>query len=241
MTLPLFITGTDTDVGKTVVAAGLALAFRKRGLDVGVMKPAATGCRSWRGTLISEDVEYLRKVSDCEDEPALVCPYLFREPLAPEVAAKLENRRIDVRRIIRTFDKLRRRHEMLIVEGAGGLFVPVKRNYFMIDLIVAMNAVLVIVARPGLGTINHTLLSCASARERGIEVAGVIISNYPARPSLAERTNPDSLRRYAGAPLLGILPHLPGVSVATCGFDGLLEATESNIDLDVLLKRIRRR
>jgi dethiobiotin synthetase len=240
MGYPLFITGTDTEVGKTVVAAGLALALRKRGVEVGVMKPAATGCRLRRGILVSEDAEFLKRAAACTDDDGLICPCTFHNPLAPEVAAKIENKTIDVSKITRAYDKLRRRCEALIVEGAGGLLVPIKRNYFMIDLVVAMKAPLVIVARPGLGTINHTLLTCASARERGINVAGIIINNYPARPSLAERTNPDALRRYAGTPLLGILPHLPGVSVTSRKYASLLEATETNIDIETMLKYIRR-
>ncbi len=107
----VFITGTDTEIGKTVVAAGLALALKHRGIDVGVMKPAATGCRSRRGRRVSEDVEYLVGACDCKDERELVCPYMLREPLAPEVAADLEHARIDIRQIIRAFKELRSRHE----------------------------------------------------------------------------------------------------------------------------------
>ncbi len=241
MNSALFVTGTDTEVGKTLVAAGLALALAKRGLDVGVMKPAVTGCSTRRGRRISEDVEYLVGACGGEDERELVCPYMLREPLAPEVAARQERARIDIRRITRAFRELRRRHDVLIVEGAGGLFVPIKRNYFMLDLIAELSSPLIVVARPGLGTINHTLLTCEIARARGIDVAGIIINNYPLRPSLAERTNPDILQRYSGARLLGILPHLPRASVPARKYDGLLDATEANIDIAKILKCLRRK
>ena len=240
MNSAVFITGTDTEVGKTVVAAGLALALRDAGLDVGVMKPAVTGCRSRRGTLISDDVEYLIGACGCGDERELVSPYMLREPLAPEVAAEIEDVRIDIRTMIRAFRALRRRHEVLIVEGAGGLFVPIKKKYFMADLIASLSVPMIAVARPGLGTINHTLLSCEVARARGLDVAGVVINNYPEKPSLAERTNPDVIRRYARVPLLGIMPHLPGVSVEKRKYGGLADATASALDINRILNHLRR-
>lgn len=240
MGFAVFVTGTDTEIGKTVVAGGLALAFRERGVDVGVMKPAVTDCRTRRGKRISEDVDFLVKASGCEDDPGLVSPYMLRDPLAPEVAAEREGVRIDVRKIKGAFRKLAKKHEALIVEGAGGLYVPVKRNYLMIELIAELGVPILIVARPGLGTINHTLLSCEAARARGIGVAGIIINNYPAKASIAERTNPDVIRRYASAPLLGVVPHVPGVSVEECRLDGLLQATEKSIDIKKLLTRLRR-
>jgi dethiobiotin synthetase len=240
MGFAVFVTGTDTEVGKTVVAGGLALAFRKRGIDVGVMKPAVTGCRTRGGKRAAEDVDFLVKASGSEDNPQLVCPYMLRDPLAPEVAAEREGVRIDIRTIKSAFRRLSKKHEALIIEGAGGLFVPIKRNYLMIDLIAAIGVPIVIVARPGLGTINHTLLSCQAARAKNIGIAGIIINNYPPKPSTAERTNPDMIRRYARAPLLGVVPHLPAVSVENCSLDGLLKATESSIDIKKLLSRFRR-
>ena len=240
MGFAVFVTGTDTEVGKSVVAGGLALAFRERGIDVGVMKPAVTGCRTHRGQRISEDVDFLVKASGSEDDPRLICPYMLRDPLAPEVAAKREGARIDIRTIKSAFKRLNEKHEALIVEGAGGLFVPIKQNCLMIDLIAAMAVPIVIVARPGLGTINHTLLSCEAARARNIGIGGVIINNYPQKPSTAERTNPDMIRRYARAPLLGVVPHLPDISVENCSLDGLLKTMESSIDIKKLLSRLRR-
>jgi dethiobiotin synthetase len=178
--------------------------------------------------------------SKSEDDPNLVCPYMLRDPLAPEVAAEREGARIDIRTIKTAFKRLAGRHEALIIEGAGGLFVPIKRNYLMIDLIASLSVPIAMVARPGLGTINHTLLSCEVARARNIAIAGIIINNYPKRPSTAERTNPDMIRRYARTPLLGVVPHLPGVSVEKCALDGLLRATEDSIDIKKLLNRLRR-
>ena len=240
MGMTIFITGTDTEVGKTVFAGGLAMALRERGVDVGIMKPAVTGCRTRGGRRISDDVNFLVSASGCDDDPALICPYMLRDPLAPQVAAEREGTRIDVRTILGAFRKLKNSHDALIVEGAGGLFVPIKKNYFMIDLIAAMGSPIVVVARPGLGTINHTLLSCEAARARNIGVAGIVINNYPKKASTAERTNPDAIRRYARVPLLEILPHLPEVSVEDGKLDGLLDAIEKSIDVGKLLGRLRR-
>jgi len=237
----IFITGTDTEVGKTVVSAGLAMAFKQRGMDVGVMKPAVTGCRSVRGKRVSDDVEYLMGAGKCQDDRPLIAPYMLRDPLAPEVAAGREGVRIDIRTIIGAFRKLQKRHEMLIVEGAGGLFVPIKKRYFMADLVAALAAPLIVVARPGLGTINHTLLTCEAARARDIDILGIVINNYPRKASLAERTNPDVICRYSGAAMLGIMPNLPGVSVEKKKYDGLLNATEKNIDIPKLLSQLRRK
>ena len=240
MGFAVFVTGTDTEVGKSVIAGGLALAFRERGIDVGVMKPAVTGCRTRKGQCTAEDVDFLVKASGSEDNPGLICPYMLRDPLAPEVAADREGARIDIRTIKSAFKQLNEKHEALIVEGAGGLFVPIKRNYLMIDLIASLGVPIVIVARPGLGTINHTLLSCEAARAKNIGIGGIIINNYPKKPSTAERTNPDMIRRYARAPLLGVVPHLPDVSVENCSLDGLLKTIESRIDIKKLLSRLRR-
>lgn len=236
----LFVTGTDTDIGKTVIAGALALAFRRRGIDVGVMKPAATGCRT-RGTKrIAEDIEFLLAAAGSEDEPELVCPYMLREPLAPEVAAQIEGIRIDTRKIIAAYRELSDRHEMIIVEGAGGVFVPIKKNYFMLDLLPALALPALVVIRPGLGTINHTLLTCEILRAQGTKIAGLIMNDYPKRPSLSERTNPDVLRRYAKTPLLGVVPHLDTVSVPERKLNGLDEAIEQAVDVRKLLSRLRK-
>jgi dethiobiotin synthetase len=236
-----FVTGTDTEVGKTVVAAGMAMAFKERGVDVGVMKPAVTGCRSVRGKRISEDVDYLMDACDCADDPALIAPYMLREPLAPEVAAEREGVRIDIRTIRNAFRKLLKGHEVLIVEGAGGLLVPIKKRYFMLDLAAGLALPLVVVCRPGLGTINHTLLTCAAAHARDIDILGIVMNNYPSRALVAERTNPEVIRRYAGTSLLGIVPHLSGVSVEQGKYEGLREAVEKNIEIEKLLTMLRRK
>ena len=236
----LFITGTDTGIGKTVIAGGLAVAFKARGYNVGVMKPVATGCRFRKGKPVAEDVEFLIAASESEDERELVCPYMLREPLAPEVAARLEKTRVDTRRIFSALREISRRHEVVLVEGAGGVFVPIKHNYFMLDLVADLLMPALVVARPALGTINHTLLTCQALHDAGVNIAGILVNDHPKKLSLAERTNPDSLRKYSDAPFFGVVPHLAGVSVSGRKFEGLGEAIERAIDVEKLIAFLRR-
>ncbi|HXV28180.1 MAG TPA: dethiobiotin synthase, partial [bacterium] len=148
----IFITGTDTGVGKTVVAAGLALALKERGMKVGVMKPVATGCLGANGSLVSEDAVYLWEAAENE-YPALTNPLRLRNPLAPHVAATLEKKEIDIKKIHDAYRELQKHYDFLIVEGIGGLFVPITKDYYVSHLIREMRLPLVIVARSGLGSI----------------------------------------------------------------------------------------
>ncbi len=204
----IFITGTDTGVGKTYVAAGIACRLASTGMDIGVMKPAETGCRTRDGKLIPSDALSLMQAAGSRDPLSLVNPYRFREALAPAVAAGIGRRRISVKRILAAFNELSTRHEFMIVEGAGGIMVPLWKDYLYLDLAQALRLPVVIVARPGLGTINHTLLTVAALRERGIAVRGIVI-NYCKRwgPGQAEKTNPRIIGKLSGTPILGVVPY----------------------------------
>ncbi len=204
----IFITGTDTGVGKTYVASGIAASLRAKGVNVGVMKPAETGCRIRAGDLIPADAIRLAKAADAHDTLMLINPYRFRKPLAPFVAAELEGKKIEVSRIMNAYRALVRRHDFMIIEGAGGIMVPLSRNYLYLDLARAIGLPVVVVARPGLGTINHTLLTVAALKERGISIAGVVI-NYSdkRRQGPAERTSPGVIEKISRVPVLGIVPY----------------------------------
>ena len=158
-----FVTATDTAVGKTVVTAGLATALRARGRDVAVFKPVQSGAAA----------------DDPSGDAALLgadCVYAFSAPLAPLVAARAEGRTIELAPILARARELAREHEVLLVEGAGGLLVPLAEDLDLADLAVALGLPLVVVARAGLGTVNHTLLTIEAARVRGLELAGVILN-----------------------------------------------------------------
>ncbi|HOP41332.1 MAG TPA: dethiobiotin synthase [Geobacteraceae bacterium] len=201
----IFITGTDTGVGKTVVAAGIALHLRRSGTHVGVLKPATSGAIVMGDTLVSEDAELLRWASACTASEQDIAPYVFRMPLAPSEAAAREGRTIELEPICEAFGRLSDRHDFMIVEGAGGLLVPLADNLLVADLASRLALPLLIVARPNLGTVNHTLMTCECARARGIEVMGVIINGQPEKPDEAEEYASRLISQYAAAPVTAVL------------------------------------
>jgi len=207
MTAGYFITGTDTGVGKTVVTAALALVFRARGTDVGVMKPVATGCVRRREGLVSPDAEFLAKAAEAPEPLEAISPVRFAEPLAPTVAAARAGRDLDLHAIWTAWHRLRQAHERLLVEGIGGALCPVTPRQTVADLARRFNLPVLVVARPGLGTINHTAMTVEVLRARRLQVAGVIVNRYNRdTEDVAELTGPDEIQRATGAPVLGLVP-----------------------------------
>lgn len=204
----LFITGTDTGVGKTLVTAALALFLRRRDLNLGVMKPVETGVDD--PECLGPDAELLRWAAECEDEPALISPYRLQTPLAPALAAEREGVRIDPAKLIAAADTLMESHAFTLVEGAGGLMVPVSGGFLIADLARQLALPLLIVCRPGLGTINHTLLTVHAARTLDLPVAGFIVNGMPEKPDAAEMEAPHALASLASADILGVLPQVVG-------------------------------
>ncbi len=216
----IFITGTDTGVGKTIVSAAIIRALIKKGIKVGAMKPVETGCTEKRGkgqkTLIPSDGMFLRETAEMDDSIDLVTPIRFEFPLAPMVAAELEKRPVDLDKIFSAYGALSKKYDFMVVEGVGGLLVPINKRqeaYFVIDLIKDLEFPVIVVARPTLGTINHTLLTVNYALKEGINVLGVIINSHnPPEDSLAEKTNPDVLRKLCPVPVIGMLPYISDVT-----------------------------
>lgn len=202
-----FVTGTDTGVGKTVIAGALAWLVRETGRRVGVFKPVATGCRrDARLGLVSADAEFLAHCADARENLETINPVRYRGELAPMVAAERQHRPIDWPAIRRSWEQIRQA-DWVVVEGAGGLLVPIDREHSMADLARELGLPLVIVARPGLGTINHTLLTIEAARGRGLSVAAVVINKYrPESATLAEESNPEVIGRLARMPIPLIVP-----------------------------------
>ena len=203
-----FITGTDTGVGKTLVCGGMARAAVMAGRRVGVMKPFETGCRQLDGSLAAADALFLKAMSGCDEPLALICPCRLERPLAPLVAAQLEGRPVDMAQVGACFHHLRERYECLLVEGAGGLLTPVAEGCLIADVVQMFGLPLLVVARLGLGTINHTLLTVRQAQQAGIRVAGIVFSRAGPESGDAESTNPDVIRTLARVPVLGTLPYL---------------------------------
>lgn len=200
----LFITGTNTGVGKTFVASALATVLRRGGLNVGVMKPIETGLDSLESGHKSDAVR-LADAARVEDAPDLICPYRLRMPLAPMVAAELEETNISLETILAAARILARRHDLLIVEGAGGLAVPINEELNMAGLAKALKLPILVIATAGLGTINDTVLTVEYARRRGLSILGVVINLLPRNPGLVERTNPSAIATLTGLPVFGPL------------------------------------
>ena len=193
------VTGTDTGVGKTITVAALAARALGRGQTVAVVKAAQTG--------EDDDAGVIRTLSGADDVRTLAS---YPEPLAPAAAARRAGAHAigaeEIAAAVRELD-----HDLVLVEGAGGALVHFDdAGSTIADVAALLGAPAVVVARAGLGTLNHTALTCEALRARQVTVAGVIIGAWPADPGLAERLGREDLPRYAGAPLLGVLPEHAG-------------------------------
>lgn len=203
----IFVTGTDTGIGKTVVAGAIADWFRRRGVRVAVLKPAATGCVHRREGLVSEDAEFLAVCSDSPFPLDLICPQRYAEPLAPAVAAERARQPLDWEAIDRSICLMSAESDVMVVEGVGGILVPMDARYTVLDMATWIGSPAVIVARPNLGTINHTLLTASALRGAGIRVAGVVINRYRADgATVAEETNPRAIEKWGKVNVLATVP-----------------------------------
>ena len=205
----IFITGTDTGVGKSIASAAIAMLLRRKGHSVGVMKPVTSGCIERDGHLVSEDAELLCFAAGVPLTPDCA-PYLLKAPLAPSMAASKEGVRIDLQQIKEAYLRLAEQFDFVIVEGAGGLMVPLAGGLLIADLASLLGLPIAVVARPGLGTINHTLLTTFCARNMGLEVKGVIVNRYPEHPDEAQEYAPHLISSLSGCLLLGVFPEVQG-------------------------------
>ena len=224
-----FITGTDTGVGKTLIAGALARALSLQGRRVGVMKPFESGCRRDGDRVVPADALFLRNMAGSQDDLALICPYAFERPLAPGIAARSEHVAINIEKVQKIFNQLSAAYDIMLVEGAGGLMVPISEELLMIDVIGLLKLPLIIVARTALGTINHTLLTVKEAQRAGIRVCGIILNKVSPEPDEAEDTNPEVIRKFSNVPLLGQVPYIPEVKRANPEF--LSSLARATIDL----------
>jgi dethiobiotin synthetase len=203
----LFVTGTDTDVGKTVIAGAIAHWFATRHRQVAVCKVAATGCDHRREGLVSTDAEFLAVCAGTRHPLDLIAPQRYAEPLAPAIAAERAKRPLDWFMINNSLRLMSRGADVIIVEGVGGIMVPMDETHTVLDVAVALKAPAVVVARPDLGTINHTLLTVEALRGAGVTVAGVVINRYPTDlVGVAEETNPKAIERWGKVPVLCLVP-----------------------------------
>ncbi len=213
----VFITGTDTGVGKTVVTAALACLLEKSGVNVGVIKPFQTGTEL-QGLC---DAEFVYRFLDKECDLSEVSPCRLEAPLSPYFAAIKEGERVDLKEIIRHVRDYILGHDITLVEGAGGIYVPITADFMMADLAVSLDAQMVLVLRPGLGTLNHTALSLEYGKNKKISILGGVISGFPDPPDIASMTNPIVLRDVFSMDILGVLPKFEGLSVEDGCFSDL--------------------
>lgn len=203
----LFITGTDTGVGKTLVTGAIASILRRQGAKVGVFKPVASGCRHDREGLVSADAEFLAMCAQTDYPLSVITPVCYKTPAAPITCAELEHRPVDYEAIAAAYNYLCQTCDVVLVEGIGGALVPIDPEHTILDLALEFDLPAVVVARPNLGTINHSLLTVQAIRHAGLPVAGVVISGYnAAQAGIAEETAPDVICECARTNLLAVVP-----------------------------------
>jgi dethiobiotin synthetase len=204
----LFVTATDTGVGKTEVACALLRDARARGLDAVGMKPAQSGAVPGEPS----DAERLLAAADGAEPLAEICPYSLAAPLAPAVAARLEGREISFARIVDGARALAARHDAVLVEGAGGILVPLTERETYADLAVALALPVLVVARAGLGTVNHTALTVEALRRRGLAVAGIVLNRTAPDDDPSVSTNAGEIARLTGVPPAALLPFVVDIA-----------------------------
>ena len=224
----LFITGTDTDVGKTYITAGLAITLRKMSIDVGVMKPFAAGVAQKKG-FQSEDVEILSNAAQINDSESLVNPQFFPISASPYTAWKKLKIKPKIPLILSSFKKLSKMHEMMLVEGMGGTLTPILKNYYVTNLIKDMKITAVIVTRSKVGTVNHTLMTVMMCQKYKIPIKGIIINNFDKGYPINQLKK--DLESLTGIKVLGSIPFIKDMSDKS-----LYRIFKKNIDMKSLLQ-----
>ena len=234
----IFITGTDTGVGKTLVACGLAALLRESGYKVGVMKPAETGCEERDGKPFPQDAYLLKEVSGCSEPVEKICPYRLRDPLTPSMAAKREGVKIDISLLGKIYSEISSNHDITLVEGAGGLLAPILPSFTYAGLARLLKLPLLVVAANRLGVINHLLLTLEHASCRGLRVLGYVFNRLDAQPSLAADTNREALLSLTAVPYLGEIPYIEDLEAKR---PSLADLFEERLDLRLLETILPRR
>ena len=210
----VFITATDTGVGKTLVASALVTCLIQRGIDVGVMKPIETGAS--RAAMAQTDGARLRSAAGNLDPMHEVCPYIFHLPVAPLSASRAERTTVQSARIMRVFRLLYQKHALMVVEGLGGLQVPITQRLHILDLIYRMKLPTIVIGRSSLGGINHALLTLFVLRQHKIPIVALVLNqDQPVEGKIAcvqEQSTVSLLRELARVPVIGPVPYSPGVN-----------------------------
>jgi len=223
----LFITGTDTDVGKTCVTAGIINYLSKMNVDVGVMKPFASGYKT-NDNSVSEDVEILTKYSGVTDPVDLINPYFFEIPTSPYEACMKLNREIDISKIVDAYSQLISNHDIVIVEGIGGIMTPISQNYFVSDLIFELKLNSIIVAGSKIGAVNHLMLTYEHSQQKNLNFNGFLINqNVPDGYELSSLRQ--QVSRLTGEKVFGAIPYHESFNL-----DSYVENFQNFVDLSYL-------
>lgn len=228
------VTGTDMGVGKTFIAAGLARMLKDRGLKVGVMKPIEVGWEQ-QGDHWPPDADTLRAAAGSDDAVEDVVPYVFAAEVAPQVSADKLRQPIETERIREALDRLRRKYDVVVVEGVGGLAVPLDDGYDLASLAKDLDLPILVVARAHVGTLNHTFLTVNYAVQRGIEVLGIVANRLDRRqadPSTG--TNSTMMERMNKVPVLGVVPFRPEAD----HLDEVVDTCKQCFDMELFLDRL---
>ncbi|MDK2820183.1 MAG: dethiobiotin synthetase [Clostridia bacterium] len=230
-----FVVGTDTGVGKTVVTAGLVGALRAKGINAAPFKPVQSGAMRTQEGLKALDVEFYKKVADLPEDKFNT--YTLEPALSPSLAAEISKVTIEPEPILEDFNTLSKNYELILVEGAGGLYVPLQgTTYLLPDLIKTLNLPLIIVSRPNLGTINHTVMTIKCAEHLEIAVKGVIYNGYDEKTATpSEKTNPEIIEKITGVPCLGVIPKGRDIDVDAGKTSNCLELIQEHVNFDLLL------
>jgi dethiobiotin synthetase len=227
----IFITGTSTGVGKTIIAAGLAWAMRKRKIDVGVIKPFATANRVFSRKYRSQDTAILANASGVNDADSELNPFFYPIAASPLVASELKHEPpINIEKALQALQNLGMKHDFLIAEGIGGILVPLTENESVAGFAKRAELPLVIVSTSSLGTLNHTLLTIMACKEFGLSIRGIILNKMSRRPNMVEQKTAEVIERLTDIEVLAALPISKNVNYAAIG-----EFLENEIDLDKLL------
>ena len=224
----IFITGTDTGIGKTVVARGLATLLRESGYKVGVMKPAETGCDERDSKLFPEDAYLLKEASGCTEPLEKICPYRLRDPVTPSIAAEREGVKIDISLLEKIYGEINSAHDITLVEGAGGLLAPILPSFTYADLARLLKLPLLVVAPNRLGVINHLLLTLDHASSHGLRVLGYVFNRLNSEPSLVADTNREALLSLTAVPCQGEIPYVENLELQR---SSLADVFEKRLDL----------
>ena len=225
---PLFVTATDTDIGKTYVCAGLAYALKKSGIDVGIMKPFACGVKQKIG-FSSNDLTILTNAAMVDDAEDIINPFFFPIPASPYTAAKNLGVKIDVEHVMECFRKLDEIHDIVLVEGIGGIMTPILKDYAIINLIKDLMANTIIVTSSKIGTVNHTVLTCNMCKNMNIPIKGLIINNFDSTGYPIAELERD-LSALTDLPVLCSLPHMKKFNLSNYS-----ELIQEKVDISALV------